>query len=225
MSSRETAGRVERSEPRQGKDEGGRMKDEGGIGGFASRRSCLSITPNAAFSPLGFHPSSFILHPFALILFAALAALPADAAPWATGPEFQQQLSRPAGILWSGNRLRQALGSLSREKRTATLLDRRVDPEEKIDAQFADVSLRDALQQIAASRGLGILDFGVGRVHRTSGGGGAVADPGRAPRRRLRGDCRRRRGGNFSGPNRCNGTTLPSRANCSPGWRRKTASN
>ncbi len=93
-------------------------------------------------------------------MLAAVAALPAAAAPWATGPDFQKQLSRPAGIVWSGIPLRQALGSLSREKRTATLVDRRVDPEQKIDAEFADVSLRAALQQIAARRGLGISILG-----------------------------------------------------------------
>ena len=97
----------------------------------------------------------------AAILFAALAALQADAAaPWATGPEFQKQLSRPTDIVWAGNPLRQAVGRLAREKRTAMLLDRRVDPEQKIDAQFSDVPLRAALQQIAESRGLGISILG-----------------------------------------------------------------
>ena len=97
----------------------------------------------------------------AAILFAAIAALQADAAsPWATGPEFQEQLSRPADILWAENPLRQALGRLAEEKRTAIVLDRRVDPEQKLDVQISDVSLRAALQQIAASRGLGVSILG-----------------------------------------------------------------
>ena len=56
--------------------------------------------------------------------------------------------------------MRQALRSLSREKRTATLLDRRVDPEQKIDAQISDVPLRAALQQIAEKHGLGVSILG-----------------------------------------------------------------
>ena len=97
----------------------------------------------------------------AAIVLAVIAALQADAAsPWATGPEFQRQLSRPADILWAENPLRQALARLAQDKRTAILLDRRVDPEQKIDVQISDVPLRAALQQIAAKQGLGVSILG-----------------------------------------------------------------
>jgi len=88
------------------------------------------------------------------------ACATAWAGPWATGPKLQKILAEPIDILWSGNPLRQAVESLAHTRDVAVLIDRRVDPERKLDLQLKGVTLDSALRQIADSRGLGVSRLG-----------------------------------------------------------------
>jgi hypothetical protein len=85
-------------------------------------------------------------------------AIPAHrtATDWATGTRLRKQLAQPERISWSGNPLRQALGALSRTQHVAVLIDRRVDPGQKLDLQLDEVPLAAILQEIARSRQLGV---------------------------------------------------------------------
>lgn len=81
---------------------------------------------------------------------------------WLTGEKLRLQLDQPVSInssTRSGVPLRQALAKLSQSERVAILLDRRVDPDQKIEFTFGDASL-DATLKLLASR----LSIGVARV-------------------------------------------------------------
>ncbi len=72
----------------------------------------------------------------------------------------QKRLNSPLAILLLGNSLRQAVGKLSRLQGVAVLIDRRVDPDEKLDIQWDGVPLRAGLEEIARRRGLGVSLLG-----------------------------------------------------------------
>ena len=79
---------------------------------------------------------------------------------WVSGPALQRQLDSPVDILWSGTPLRHAVGNLSREYRVAVLIDRRVDPEQKVEMQFSAAPLRTVFNDLARRRGLGVSVLG-----------------------------------------------------------------
>ncbi len=84
----------------------------------------------------------------------------AEKAPWVTGTELQQRLGQSVDILWSGTPLRDALTSLSRAQHVAILLDRRVDPGQKLDLTIRNVPMKQALQMVADRCNLGIARLG-----------------------------------------------------------------
>jgi hypothetical protein len=84
----------------------------------------------------------------------------ADRVNWLTGAALQQQLAEPVDILWADNPLHQAMVRLSRACRVAILIDRRVDPGQKLDVSLRGVPLESALQTIARGRGLGVSRLG-----------------------------------------------------------------
>jgi hypothetical protein len=88
------------------------------------------------------------------------AADAADRVDWVTGADFQQTLADPCDILWAANPLRQAFKSLSLARKVAILVDRRVDPGQKLDVSLKGVPLESALQTIAEGRGLGVATLG-----------------------------------------------------------------
>jgi hypothetical protein len=101
----------------------------------------------------------------AMLLAAAAMAGPAvaesrAASHWATGSALQARLGSPVDIVWAENPLRRAIRNLSQAQGVAVLVDRRVDPDQKLDLQFSGAPLRDALQEIAHRRGLGISLLG-----------------------------------------------------------------
>jgi hypothetical protein len=96
----------------------------------------------------------------ACILALANAADAADRVDWAVGANFQQALAEPCDILWAANPLRQAFKSLSLARKVAILIDRRVDPSQKLDVSLKDVPLESALQTIAEGRGLAVARLG-----------------------------------------------------------------
>jgi hypothetical protein len=75
---------------------------------------------------------------------------------WKTDREFHQQLNLPAGFTWKSNPLRSGLEKLARAQRVAVFLDRRVDPDQKVDFTTNGTSLEAALQQLAAKIDLGV---------------------------------------------------------------------
>jgi hypothetical protein len=88
------------------------------------------------------------------------SAPPAESRGWLTGTALQQQFAKPVNIVWSGNPLRQAITGLSRAQRVAVLIDRRVDPEQRLELQLTAVPLAEALREIAKSRQLGVSILG-----------------------------------------------------------------
>jgi hypothetical protein len=84
----------------------------------------------------------------------------ADRTQWATGAALQKALSQEIDILWSGNPLRQAIESLSHAQRVAVLIDRRIDPGQKLDLKLDGVPMESALQKIADRCGMGVSRLG-----------------------------------------------------------------
>jgi hypothetical protein len=93
-------------------------------------------------------------------LASASLAVAQDRVDWATGAKFQQQLAEPVRILWADNPMRPAIEGLSRARKVAVLIDRRVDPSQKLSISLKDVPLESALQAIARSRGLETAGLG-----------------------------------------------------------------
>ncbi len=89
------------------------------------------------------------------ICLSPLVAISAQEKPsppnFLTGKDLEQQLSLAAGISWSSNPLRDGLNNLSRSHKIAILLDRRIDPDQRIDVSTPPIPLWDLLQQIAVS--------------------------------------------------------------------------
>jgi len=96
-----------------------------------------------------------MLGPFGLA--AAGSEAPGD---WLTGSAFELQLAKPVDVFWSGTPLRQAVGSLSRSRRVAALIDRRVDPGQELELRLRGLPLDEVFRQIAESRGLGLSWLG-----------------------------------------------------------------
>ena len=79
---------------------------------------------------------------------------------WVTGTELQQRLGQSVDILWSSTPLRDAVASLSRAQQVAILIDRRIDPGQKLDLTVRNVPMKQALQMIADRCSLGIARLG-----------------------------------------------------------------
>lgn len=84
----------------------------------------------------------------------------AQTTAWLTGARFNQQLAQPAGISLARIPLRKALGDLALTHRVAIVLDRRVDPGQKISLRLSGMSLEEVLREIARDRGLGVSMLG-----------------------------------------------------------------
>lgn len=82
---------------------------------------------------------------------------------WLTGDKLRAQMEQKIGIDWGGtkgNSFRQAIASLASSQRVAILLDRRVDPDQKIELSLDDVTLEAALKLIAAKKQIGMAQVG-----------------------------------------------------------------
>lgn len=107
--------------------------------------------------------------PLAIIVIAVIwpttvhAAAAGHSSGWLVGPALRQRLREPigpAGASWSGTPLRQAIRELSAAKQVAILLDRRVDPDQKLDLSIGNRPLEEALVELAIHRGMGVCFFG-----------------------------------------------------------------
>jgi hypothetical protein len=88
------------------------------------------------------------------------SAAAADDVHWATGAVMQRRLADEVNIQWANNPLRQAIEHLSRVKRVAILIDRRVDPGQRLEITLSGVPLEAALRTIASRAGLGVSRLG-----------------------------------------------------------------
>lgn len=113
-------------------------------------------------------PQGRFLKRHRLLAIAMLLALPssggtanaANHVAWVTGQAFRQRLGQPVDILWSGNPLREAIASLSHAQKVAILIDRRVDPGQKIEITIKGAPMDAALQVIAEKYSLGVAQLG-----------------------------------------------------------------
>lgn len=91
--------------------------------------------------------------PIAFACFWLLQATPNDATgqsiPWKTGDQLEQQLRVGVGIGWAGIGLRDAIKSLAQDQQVAIFLDRRVDPDQKIEFSTAAIPLGSLIQAVA----------------------------------------------------------------------------
>ncbi len=104
----------------------------------------------------------------ALLLGAAAAALltqppqtaAAEHANWLTGNALHQQLERPLGVSWTGAPLGPTLQKLAHHQQVCIVLDRRVDPNRKLDLTVEAEPLSIVLQRVAVQQGEGtaVLD-------------------------------------------------------------------
>lgn len=86
-----------------------------------------------------------------------------DTPRWMEGEAVSRRLREsigPAGIVWTGTPLRQALEGLAQTSRIAVLLDRRVDPGQLLDLKLENCSLLEALAIVANDRSLGMTLVG-----------------------------------------------------------------
>jgi hypothetical protein len=103
-------------------------------------------------------PAPVLLH--RLTALASVCCVFATSVPvfaaeaWKTGELFKRELLQPVGITWSNSELRPALEGLSNARRVALVLDRRADPNQKIELSFDDVPLGEAWRRIASRIGM-----------------------------------------------------------------------
>ncbi|HUT89995.1 MAG TPA: hypothetical protein VMY37_10880 [Thermoguttaceae bacterium] len=91
-------------------------------------------------------------------LQAAAGAEPPVA--WLGGTALERQLRTPVDVFWSGTPLRQAVVSLAYSRRAAVLIDRRVDPGQKLDLQWNGLPLEQVYREVAQTRQLGVAWLG-----------------------------------------------------------------
>ena len=107
----------------------------------------------------GTHATPRLIVWFAVLLASIFVngsyAAAQDASEWKTGVEFRRQLESTVGINWGDNPLRDALGRLSRAQGVAIFLDRRVDPDQRV-----EFTSRDEPFEVALLRLCGQLDLG-----------------------------------------------------------------
>jgi len=82
---------------------------------------------------------------------------PAD---WLSGAALENQLACPISISWSGVPFSDALHGLARAQLVAVIIDRRVDPSQKIRLTSNSLPLGETLGRVAQDRGLGVCRFG-----------------------------------------------------------------
>lgn len=103
-----------------------------------------------------------------LLCFAGIAprhACAADSVTWRSGRDLQQFLGENiggAGLAWSGQELREALATLSRSPgiRVAMMLDRRVDPQRRLNLAMGNVPFEEALSRIAKAADVALCQVG-----------------------------------------------------------------
>jgi hypothetical protein len=81
-------------------------------------------------------------------------------AKWRTGADFQRQIKVVVGLELSETELRTSLRNLAANQRVAIFLDRRIDPNQKIEFSAAGVTLEELLSQLAETVHAGTANVG-----------------------------------------------------------------
>ena len=79
---------------------------------------------------------------------------------WLSGTALQRELARPVDLFWSGLPLRRGITDLSRTRRVAVLIDRRVDPGQELAMNVSGMPLEQVLRGIADHQGFGLSWLG-----------------------------------------------------------------
>jgi hypothetical protein len=89
---------------------------------------------------------------FAFVQTIDAEPLLADAL-WKTGEAFKRELETPVGVTWTNGEFRPRIEGFAASHHTAVMLDRRIDPNQKIELSFDDVPLGEAWKRIASRIG------------------------------------------------------------------------
>lgn len=87
-----------------------------------------------------------------LVSIAVSTTVEAQDTTWRTGPAFRTQLEQQITYAGADVPLRDMLRNFSNSQQIAILVDRRIDPDQKLDLSLSGVSLRQAFEQVAAER-------------------------------------------------------------------------
>lgn len=90
----------------------------------------------------------------------APAGGPAGGAAWLVGRALQERLEQPVDVNWLAAPLRASLAGLARTQQVAVLLDRRIDPDCRLDLVLRDLPLGRALAEIAARQSAATAQLG-----------------------------------------------------------------
>ncbi len=97
----------------------------------------------------------------ALIVAVAAGTTAASEPPkWLEGRAVDKQLASPMGASWSGAALGDVVAGLARTHGVAIVLDRRVDPQQKVSLEVFDQTLIDVLAELARTHNLGLYLHG-----------------------------------------------------------------
>ncbi len=94
------------------------------------------------------------------VTFPRDAAEAAEPIKWLNEKQLQEQLEQPFSGAWSKAPLRSALRKMSHAQRVAIVLDRHVDPQQKLDLVISNDPLGVALARIAEQQKLGLAIVG-----------------------------------------------------------------
>lgn len=89
-------------------------------------------------------------------LLLACLPCPLAAVDWHVGPAFERALAQPTTILWEQVRLRTALDSLAESQRVCYFLDRRIDPDQAVSLDVANLPLDQVFTKLSESIGCGV---------------------------------------------------------------------
>jgi hypothetical protein len=84
-----------------------------------------------------------------LCFYPCRAALAAEQVAWKNAAEVRQELQGTIRITWPSNPLRDSLANLAKNRRVSIWLDRRIDPDQRVDFKTDDVAFSAALSQLA----------------------------------------------------------------------------
>lgn len=96
------------------------------------------------------------------VVLAVVLALPTatGAEDYLTGAPFRTALNQPLGGAWTGVSLRQVLSEISRQRKVAILLDRRIDPTQELSLSPPNAALNNLIAVVAGSVGAGSATIG-----------------------------------------------------------------
>jgi hypothetical protein len=105
-------------------------------------------------------PWSAICASIAAAFLAGLRIAAADDARWLEAGSLEAQLKQPVTVAWSKTPLRGSLARFGRAQRVGVFLDRRVDPDQRLELSLTDVPLERAIRRIAQAAGFGVSQIG-----------------------------------------------------------------